>query len=49
MEEFAQMLMYTVPSVIVGAVAYLLAKKFIDRENHRISLEFRKENQKESI
>ena len=46
MEEFAQMLMYTVPSVIVGAVAYLLAKKFIDREKHRISLEFRKENQK---
>jgi hypothetical protein len=48
MEEFAQMLMYTVPSVIVGAVAYLLAKKFIDREHQRTLLELRKENQKYS-
>jgi hypothetical protein len=48
MEEFAQMLMYTVPSVIVGAVAYLLAKKFIDREHQRTLMELRKENQKYS-
>lgn len=48
MEEFGQMLMYTVPSVIVGAVAYLLAKKFIDREHQRTLMELRKENQKYS-
>ena len=48
MEEFDQMLMYTVPSVIVGAVAYLLAKKFIDREHQRTLMELRKENQKYS-
>lgn len=46
MEEFAQLLMYTVPSVIVGALAYLLINKFLQREQQRSLMELRRENQK---
>ncbi|MFM7023416.1 MAG: hypothetical protein ACKOXB_10590 [Flavobacteriales bacterium] len=48
MEEFAQMLMYTVPSVVVGAVAYLLVHRLIQNEQNRHLIEVKKENLKYS-
>ena len=44
MEEFAQMLLYTVPSVVVGAVAYLLVHRLIQNEQNRHLMEVKKEN-----
>ncbi|MCX6181224.1 MAG: hypothetical protein NT150_04770 [Bacteroidetes bacterium] len=44
MEEFGQMLMYTVPSVVVGAIAYLLVHRFIQNEQNRHLMEVKKEN-----
>ena len=48
MEEFAQMLMYTVPSVVVGALAYLLVHRLIQNEQNRHLMEVKKENLKYS-
>ncbi len=48
MEKFAEILMYTVPSAIVGALAYLLINRFLQNEQSRQMLELRKENQKHS-
>jgi hypothetical protein len=48
MEEFAQMLMYTVPSVVVGAIAYLLVHRLLQNEQNRHLMEVKKENLKYS-
>ena len=48
MEDFAQMLMYTVPSVVVGALAYLLVHRLIQNEQNRHLMEVKKENLKYS-
>ena len=46
MEEFLELLKYTVPSIITGVVAYIVIHKMIDQENKRHLMEVRKENLK---
>ena len=48
MEQFGEMLMYTVPSVVVGALAYLLVHRFIRNEQNRHMVEIKRENIKYS-
>jgi len=48
MEEFAQMLMYVVPSVVVGVIAYLLVHRLLQNEQNRHLMEVKKENLKYS-
>ena len=46
METFLELLKYTVPSLIVGIVAYLVMQKFLDNEHRKQLLELRRANQK---
>jgi len=44
MEEFIELLKYTVPSIITGVVAYILINKMLEQENRRHFGEIKKEN-----
>jgi hypothetical protein len=46
MEEFIELLKYTVPSIITGAVAYIMINKMLEQENRRHFGEIKKENLK---
>lgn len=46
MEDFIELLKYTVPSLITGLVAFLLIKKMLEQENRRHFTEIKKENLK---
>lgn len=46
MEEFIELLKYVVPSIITGAVAYIMINKMLDQENRRHFAEVKKENLK---
>lgn len=46
MEDFIEMLKYTVPAVVTGLVAYLILQKMIEQENRRHFAEVKKENTK---
>jgi hypothetical protein len=46
MEEFLELLKYTVPSIITGGVAYMMINKMFEQENRRHFAEVKKENLK---
>jgi hypothetical protein len=46
MEEFIELLKYVVPSIITGAVAYLIINKMLEQENRRHFADVKKENLK---
>jgi hypothetical protein len=46
MDEIIDLLKYTVPSIITGAVAYLMINKMFQQENRRHFAEVKKENLK---
>ena len=49
MEELGNLLMFAVPSILVGAIAYLLIHRFMQAESKRMIFEVRKESQKYSL
>ncbi|MFT6715811.1 MAG: hypothetical protein ACJA0Q_000440 [Saprospiraceae bacterium] len=46
MEEFLELLKYTVPSIVVAVVVYLMVSKMLEQENRRHFAEVKKENLK---
>ena len=46
MTEFLEILKYVLPSIVVAVTAYLILKKFLDREYSKTALEIRMNNQK---
>lgn len=46
MEDFLEILKYVLPSVVTGAVAFLMVKKMLEQENRRHFAEVKKENLK---
>jgi hypothetical protein len=46
MNEFLEILKYVLPSSVVAVTAYLILKKFLDREYSKTALEIRMNNQK---
>lgn len=46
MEDFLELLKYVVPSIITGAVAYLMIHKMLEQENRRHFAQVKKENLK---
>ncbi len=49
METFLEILKYIIPSIITFAAAYLVMQKFMDSEQRKAMLMFRKESQKEIL
>lgn len=47
MDSFAELLMYTVPSIIVFLTAYFMLKSFIDKEYKSKLMDIRMDNQKQ--
>jgi hypothetical protein len=47
MDSFAELLMYTVPSIIVFLTAYFVLKSFIDKEYKSKLMDIRMDNQKQ--
>ncbi len=49
MEKFIELLTYTIPAIVTGAVAYYFFMNHTDFEKQRLNLSFLKENQKAAL